>query len=283
MEFGPLSLHGYSLLLLVGALAGLQLSRTLAWHRGITADVLVDVAVWGSAAALVGARLWYVAFRWHDVYRLAPVEALMPWRGGLAIHGGVVGGVLACIFIARHHGLGTLRLLDLVAPGLLLGQVIGRWGNYLNQEAYGLPALAPGHWPAWLRDGTGYLPWGIVIDAGRRVPPFDDMLVWPATTRFHPTFLYESFWNLFGLLGLMHVAFRHKTQNGTVAGLYLIVWGTGRLWIEALRTDALLLPLPWATLKVAQVASLVVLALGIWLVLRGRGNVSAPPLEEIPA
>jgi len=283
VELGPLSLHWYSLMLLAGTLAGLWLSRMLAGHRGLNPDLVTDVVLWGGAAALVGARLWYVAFKWEDVYRHAPLEALMPWRGGLAIHGGILAGTLACWFMARRQHRHPLHLLDVVAPGLLLGQAIGRWGNWFNQEAYGLPALAPVRWPAWLHDATGYLPWGIAIEGHRRLPPFDDMLAWPDTTRFHPTFLYESFWDLAGLLGLMHLAFRHRPAPGTVTGLYLLIWSSGRFWIEGLRTDALMFSLPWGPVRAAQVACVLAALAGLWLVVRSFTPRPAHALEENPA
>jgi phosphatidylglycerol:prolipoprotein diacylglycerol transferase len=283
VDFGPLSLHWYSLMLLAGTLAGLWLSRLLAPYRGLSPDLVTDVVVWGGAAALVGARLWYVAFKWDDVYKQAPLEALMPWRGGLAIHGGVLAGTLACLLMARRHIRQPLHLLDILAPGLLLGQAIGRWGNWFNQEAYGVPALAPVRWPAWLQDATGHLPWGIAINEHRRLPPFDDMLAWPDTTRFHPTFLYESCWDLAGLLGLMHVAFRHRPAAGKVTGLYLLIWSSGRFWIEGLRTDALMLGLPWGVVRAAQVACVLAALAGLWLIVRSFTPNHVHALEENPA
>ncbi|MEB3300130.1 MAG: prolipoprotein diacylglyceryl transferase [Candidatus Sericytochromatia bacterium] len=280
-ELGPLTLHWYSLMLLTGAGAGLFLARTLAAYRGFDPDILVDVLLWGGAAALIGARAWYVAFKWQDIYRHAPWEALYPWRGGLAIHGGVLAGVVACAFIARRRNLGLATLLDLASPGLLLGQVIGRWGNWFNQEAYGVPALAPASWPDFLKDPTGHLAWGLPIEAVRRVTPYDDLIVWPLSTRFHPTFLYESLWDLAGLLGVLHVAFRHRPPAGAVACLYLLTWGSGRAWIEGLRADALLLPLPGGSLRIAQAASILMAGAATlvlaWLL---RRNTRVSSVEE---
>ena len=174
----------------------------------------------------------------------------MIWRGGLGIFGGIAGGVLALFIYAWHsHLTPVARWLDISAPGLVLAQAIGRWGNFINQELYG-PSTS--------------LPWGIRIDAQHRMPPFTDLTRFPLeTTRFHPLFLYESLWNLGVFIVLMVVGrrFEDRLKDGDIFSLYLIGYGLGRILVESLRPDAWLM----GGVPTAQLVSAGLIELGVAL------------------
>jgi phosphatidylglycerol:prolipoprotein diacylglycerol transferase len=203
-------------------------------------------------------------------------------------------GIVACSLYCWRHKLDVLKYFDLSAPALLLGQVIGRWGNFFNREAYGAPALAPDWWPQWLRagDSPGFLPWGLSIDPEHRIPPFDNLMAWPAEgaarTYFHPTFLYESLWDLSGLGIILWLTRRFKVPGGNVLLMYFIVWGTGRVWVEALRTDPLTFVWFGQTVRIAQVMSVSLAVLGLCAILvraalARRRELPPPPTPPVEA
>jgi phosphatidylglycerol:prolipoprotein diacylglycerol transferase len=212
-------------------------------------------------AAVIGARLYYVLFEWRQ-YQLNWLDALAIWRGGIAIHGALLGGSLAVILYCRWRKLAFCNLLDVLVPSVALGQAIGRWGNFFNSEAFGLPTE---------------LPWKLTIPFANRPVQFLDQ------TTFHPTFLYESLWNL-GVVVLLLVLFQRglkgqlKLPAGALSCVYLLSYSTGRLWIEGLRIDPLCLagtpPFCDGGLRMAQLVSLVLMgAAGFglyWLYVRQR-------------
>ena len=230
---GPLTLRWYGLLIASAVLIGVFLSQFLAKKRGIDPEKVGDMVIWLVIAAIPCARLYYVLFEWSS-YADRPGDIFAIWQGGIAIHGAVFGGTLAAIIFARINRLSFWQLSDLIAPSLILGQAIGRWGNFFNSEAYG---------------GPTDLPWKLYI---------------PRTGEFvHPTFLYESLWNIgvFAILiGLFFWGLKHpgKLKAGTLFLTYMIAYSTGRLWIEGLRTDSLML----GPLRIAQIVSLVGIVLG---------------------
>lgn len=252
-EVGPLTFRWYGLLITGALLLGITLAQRLAQRRGLDPEKIGDLAVWLVLGALPGARLYYVAFEW-DRYADRPLDALAIWQGGIAIHGAILGGAIAALLFARRNRLPFWQLADVVAPALVLGQAIGRWGNFFNSEAFGSPTN---------------LPWKLYIPPFQRPPGLADVAY------YHPTFLYESLWNLgvFALvLGLFWWGLRHpgRLKSGTVFLVYFAAYSLGRLWIEGLRTDSLML----GPLKIAQVVSLVGIALGVaglvWLYGLGR-------------
>jgi phosphatidylglycerol:prolipoprotein diacylglycerol transferase len=180
---------------------------------------------------IVGARLYHIFstpaggdLGWA-YYREHPEAIFQIWNGGLGIFGAVAGGLLGVLLYTYRAKLSVLRYLDIGAPALLLGQAIGRWGNFVNQELYGPPTA---------------LPWGLKIDEYHRFPPFNDLSAYPLEARFHPVFLYESLWNLVGTV-LMLVAGRKwadRLKEGDLFLFYLIWYPVGRLWVESLRPDA---------------------------------------------
>ena len=241
-EIGPIVVRWYGLLIATAVLLGVILSQYLAKRRRVNPDLLGDLAIWLVVAAIPSARLYYVAFQWQQYVQRPWWHMLAIWEGGIAIHGAIIGGTIATIIFARIKGVSFWQLLDLVAPSLILGQGIGRWGNFFNSEAFGKPTE---------------LPWKLFI--APRYRPLDLINY----EYFHPTFLYESLWNLeiFALLlwlffwGLKRTT---RLKTGTIAAVYLIGYSLGRVWIEWLRTDSLML----GPLKVAQVVSLSAIALG---------------------
>ncbi|MGB5711851.1 MAG: prolipoprotein diacylglyceryl transferase [Waterburya sp.] len=242
-EIGPIVVRWYGLLIATAVLLGVTLSQYLAKRRRVDPDLLGDLAIWLVVAAIPCARIYYVVFQWQQYVQRPWWHMLAVWEGGIAIHGAIIGGTIATIIFARIKGVSFWQLLDLVAPSSILGQAIGRWGNFFNSEAFGKPTD---------------LPWKLFIAPQYR--PLDLINY----EYFHPTFLYESLWNLeiFALLlWLFFWGLKRPTRlkTGTLAAVYLIGYSLGRVWIEWLRTDSLML----GPLKIAQVVSLSAIALGL--------------------
>ncbi len=250
VEIGPLTIRWYGLLIASAVLIGVSLSRYLAKRRHINPELLGDLALWLIVAAIPSARLYYVLFQWPD-YAQHPDQIIAIWKGGIAIHGAILGGILAAAIFARLQKVSVWQLADLVVPSLILGQAIGRWGNFFNSEAFGDPTD---------------LPWKLYIPENRRPAAYANF------EYFHPTFLYESIWDLlvFGLLLTMFfrdVQRKQPLKIGTLSLTYLVAYSGGRFWIEGVRTDSLML----GPLRMAQVISLVFMTLGLvglaWLYL----------------
>jgi phosphatidylglycerol:prolipoprotein diacylglycerol transferase len=241
-EIGPITVRWYGLLIALAILIGVTLSQYLAKRRGVKPELLGDLAIWLLLAAIPCARIYYVLFEWQE-YSQRPEDIIAIWKGGIAIHGAIIGGAIAAIIFARLNRVSVWQLSDLVVPSLALGQAIGRWGNFFNSEAFGRPTD---------------LPWKLYISPTRRPPEYLNY------DYFHPTFLYESLWNLavFALLiylffwGLKH---KDRLKIGTLTFVYLISYSIGRFWIEALRTDSLML----GYLRIAQIVSLGAIAFGL--------------------
>jgi phosphatidylglycerol:prolipoprotein diacylglycerol transferase len=262
VQLGPFALRWYGLLIALAVLAGLLLSTRLGKARGIDPALIADLLPILVLAAVIGARLYYVLLEWRQ-YRLNWLEALAIWQGGIAIHGALLAGSLALIGYCRWRKLAFWNLLDVIVPSVALGQAIGRWGNFFNSEAFGLPTD---------------LPWKLLIPAANRPVAFIDQQF------FHPTFLYESLWNL-GVLALLLTLFRLGTKHriplppGALSCVYLVAYSTGRFWIEGLRIDPLCLfsapPFCEGGIRMAQLMSLLLILLGgfglWWIYGRGRG------------
>jgi phosphatidylglycerol:prolipoprotein diacylglycerol transferase len=224
-----LEVRWYALFLLAGLVAGLLFTRWLATRVGLDPEWVWDAAPWIVLSAIVGARLYYVLLR-ADYFAQHPAEAINLRLGGMAFHGSLVAGIAAFVILARRDGQPVLAWTDIAMPGVALAQAIGRWGNWANQEAFGTPTS---------------LPWGVMIDVAHRPSQF------LAASTFHPTFLYESIFNLANAVILGWLALRIPTsrllRHGDVLGVYLIAYGVARFFIERLRTDSLYIgPLPAA-------------------------------------
>src|SRR5699024_8990430 len=208
-------------LIAAGVMIGTLIAMKEARRKGVEEDTLLDLLLFAIPSALIGARIYYVVFSW-DMYRDNPIEALNFRGGGLAIHGAIIAAVLVAIIFCRIRKENFWKMADITAPSLILGQDIGRWGNYINGEAHG---------------GPTNLPWGIMING----------------TKVHPTFLYESIWN-FLVFGFLLWYSRNRSKiNGEIFLLYLILYSVARLAIEGLRTDSLM----WGSIRVAQLISLI--------------------------
>lgn len=225
-SLGPLTIHFYALCILAGMAAAVWLTMRRWTARGEDPEVLWDIVFWAVIAGIVGARAYHVFITDPGGYfgpGAHPLDALKLWEGGLGIMGAVLFGAGAAWVVCRRNGVALSVFADCVAPALLLAQGIGRWGNWFNQELFGKPTT---------------LPWGLRIDPGSaNFPPG-----LPPGTLFHPTFLYESLWNLAGAVILIALGKRLRLTHGRLFALYLVYYGFGRLMIELfLRVDPALL------------------------------------------
>ncbi len=263
-QIGPLTIYWYGLLIATGALVGAYVASLEARRRGLNPDHVWNGLVVCLILGLIGARLYHVvsspaggAQGWN-YYRTHPLDIIRFWQNGrlvgisgLGIYGAIAGGLLGLYLYTRFAGLKFLQWADIGAPGLAIGQAIGRWGNYFNQELYGNPTN---------------LPWGIPIDQAHRLPQFRDL---PPETRFHPTFLYESLWDLLTVGVLLYVArrFGDRLYDGDILLLYGILYPLGRFLVEFQRPDA------WriAGIPTAQILAVIaIIVCGSTLVYRHR-------------
>jgi phosphatidylglycerol:prolipoprotein diacylglycerol transferase len=237
-----IEIRWYAIFILAGIVAGIWLVRELARRRGMDSNFPLDALPWVILAGIVGARLYYFLLR-SDYFLANPGEALTLRLGGLTIHGALAGGIAMLFYLCRRAGYSFLAWADLVVPGVALGQAIGRWGNWANQEAFGRPSD---------------LPWAVAIESAHRPPAFAQ------ATHFHPTFLYESIFNLANAALLSWLALRvgrpGGLREGDVLWIYLILYGIARFVIESMRTDSLYIgPLPaayWLSLGLIAVGAL---------------------------
>lgn len=221
--FGVIPVYG--VLISLGVLLAVILMSREEKRLNLPKDIAIDMALWLVPAAVVGARLYYVAFQW-PLYADNPLRILYVWEGGLAIYGGVIGGALAGLILAKVRKIPYAVLADLVAPVLILGQAIGRWGNFINGEAYGYLVENP----AWQ-----FFPAAVFVDGAWHMA----------------TFFYESLWDFAGFL-LLWRSRKRVRQRGSLFLGYLTWYGAGRTIIEGLRTDSLY----WGPFRVSQVLSL---------------------------
>lgn len=227
-QLGPLTIRFYGIILMLGAVAAAFLAERIARRRGMDSELVWDALIWLLIGGIVGARVWHILTPPPSMvergittafYITHPLDALAIWNGGLGIPGAVIGGGLALYWFCRRRGLRFGVWADIAAPALALGQTIGRWGNFVNQELYGRPTD---------------LPWAITIEPQYRVPEFQDQ------THFHPLFLYESLWNLANVFFLLWLGRRYsdRLKAGDIFMVYLITYPIGRFLLEFLRLDS---------------------------------------------
>lgn len=261
-------IYWYGITVVVCILIGTYVATLEAKRRGQDPDHIWNGLILVVVFGLIGARLYHVVsspeglVRGFDYYRQHPVEILMIWQGGLGLYGMVAGGVLAIFLYVRWQKLSFLTWLDIAAPALSIGQGIGRWGNFFNQELYGYPTTVP---------------WGIPIDMQYRLRQFADL---PETARFHPTFLYESIWNflVFGIL--MYVGRRYKDRllDGDIFTLWCILYPLGRFFVEFQRPDAWML----GPIAAAQLFSIIAVVVAVTvMVYRHRFRRPGAEAEEM--
>lgn len=265
IHLGPLYIRFYGIIIMFGVVVAAMLSHRRAARYGQEPERVWDILTWAVIGGVLGARLWHILTpppslvaqgidTWY--YLTHPLDALAIWNGGLGIVGAVVGGGLALFIYVRKNHLSFLTWVDIIAPGLILAQAIGRWGNFINQELYG---------------GPSNLPWAIYIDEAHRLPEFANVAY------YHPTFLYESILNLIGMALLLWISSRFfsRLKPGDVFLVYLIYYPIVRFFMETLRLDSSTV----AGLNANQALMVVVMVLAaIALVLRHRfGGKTAEP------
>lgn len=253
-----LSVNAYALFILTGIVLAVLIVNSTLTRRGAEPWIVIDIALWAVPLGILGGRLFHVVthpadyfFPGADLLRIFYV-----WEGGLAIFGALLGGALGAYIGTRLAGIRFWSFADALAPGLLVAQGVGRLGNYFNQELFGAPTN---------------LPWGLEIDPGNRAIPVG----LPADTLFHPTFLYEMFWNLLGAMVLVALARRFSLQWGKVFALYLIWYGLGRFYLETLRLDVAEIVLGLRSNQWAAIAG-ILLGLAI-LIVQSRRHYGAEP------
>ena len=248
VDLGFVQIYWYSVMLFIGFLLGGYLLLREAKRHGVSEEFIINMFFYTIPIAIIGARLYYVAFSW-DMYKDNLIDILKVWEGGLAIHGGVLFGLIFIIIYSKKHGYKPTKIMDMSAVGLIVGQIIGRWGNFFNQEAHGpettLETLKSYHIPNFIIEGMN-------IDG----------------VYYHPTFLYEALWNLIGLIIMLIIRRRKRIKIGQIAGFYMIWYGIGRYLIESLRTDALMA----GGFKIAQLVSILLVVVGLIFVVKGLFN-----------
>ena len=266
INLGFISIKWYGLLIAISVLLGLNLSKKLARSRGIDPNLISEILPSLVLSSIIGARVYYVIFEYQqfsgdkffttikilNIYLNIP-SFLAIWEGGIAIHGALLGGFLSIYLFCKSKKIPLKIFLDLLMPSVILGQSIGRWGNFFNNEAFGIPTN---------------LPWKLFIPLSNRPDIFAN------SQYFHPTFLYESLWNLIIFTILIYIFNKQSKDNsitpGLITSLYLVTYSFGRFWIEGLRIDSLCLggfpPYCEGGLRVAQFISIFLFSSGlVWL------------------
>ena len=242
ITIGDFNIEWYSVLIVVGAILALIMIIKEAKRYGYPSDFVFNVCFWSIIVGIIGARLYYVVFN-LDLYTNF-WDILKIWEGGLAIHGGIIFGAITCYLYCKKSRVRTVRMLDFIAPALLLAQAIGRWGNFFNGEAHGavtsLESLQNLHIPEFIIDG-----------------------MYIGGAHYQPTFLYESLWCLLGVIILLIVRRLKVTKVGQPTALYLMWYGLGRFFIETMRTDSLML----GGFKVAQIVSVIMILIGLIVIM----------------
>jgi len=266
-NIGPIPIRFYGIIIIIGAIAGAFLAEREARRRGLNGELVWDALIWVLIAGIVGARIWHILTPPPSMvaqgittmfYLTHPLDAIWIPNGGLGIPGAVIGGVLALYFFCRRRKLVFAVWLDIAAPALALGQAIGRWGNFVNQELYGAPTN---------------LPWAVHIDPQNRLPAYQNQAT------YHPLFLYESIWDLANMALLLWLGRRHadRLKNGDLFLIYLLFYSVGRFFLEFLRLDASQV----GGINANQTLMVVVaLASGGFLLWRHRRTNRASPQEE---
>jgi len=244
-----LNIAWYGVIIGFGILLGILIACREAKRQNLKSDIIFDFFILALPLAIICARLYYVIFEWEQ-YRGNFMKMVAIWEGGLAIYGGVIGGFLAAVIFCKLSKFPLWRLIDMVVPSLILGQAIGRWGNLVNQEAFGNLVTNP---------NLQFFPYAVFIER---------LGEW-----HQATFFYESMWNLCVFAFLVYFRIR-KGFNGQLLAVYFIGYGSGRFWIEGLRTDSLYL---FPGLRISQAVSLVLVVVGIAMIVFRKKLFKEPP------
>lgn len=243
--FGGISVRWYGIFIVLGMIFAFFYTLYRAKKIGVTTDDVLDIALFIIPFGVVGARLYYVLTTLGEYRSFLDVIAI--WNGGLAIYGGVIAGAITLVLVCRYKKLNSFSMMDCIGPGLIMAQSIGRWGNFMNGEAFG--AVVSESSPLY------FLRMGVCSPMSRRV--FGDMLM----HFVHPTFLYESVWNLIGFI-LINLLYRKKSFEGEVICWYIAWYGFGRMFIEGLRMDSLYV----GPFRISQVVGFLCFVAGVGLV-----------------
>ncbi len=222
---GAKPVYWYGLIIALGLVVAAVTAIYLGRKNQVSSDTILDIVLWGIPSAIICARAYYVIFNFKQ-YALNPLDIFKIWNGGIAIYGAIIGAVISTALYCRIKKINTLKVMDVGSIGLVIGQIIGRWGNFFNQEAFGTNTTLP-----WAMSGSEIVrKLNSMKNSGLNVDP---------SLPVHPTFLYESLWNVL-VLGLLLVVFlKFRKYDGKVFWIYILSYGFGRLWIEGLRTDSL--------------------------------------------
>ncbi|MFK3935963.1 prolipoprotein diacylglyceryl transferase [Alkalihalobacillus sp. NPDC078783] len=251
-ELGPITIYWYGVIIGLGVLLGYILASRESIRRGLPKDIFADLLLFALPIAIISARIYYVIFRW-DQFADDPIRVFYIWEGGIAIHGALIGSVITAVVFARKRGISFWKLADVAAPSILLGQAIGRWGNFMNQEVYGGEVSR-----AFLEN--------------LQLPTFIIDQMYINGTYYHPTFLYESILSFIGVALLLWLR-RVNLRLGELFLIYVIWYSIARFFIEGIRLDYLLIG---DVLRVAQLIS-VVLVVGAIVLIVYRRLVVRPP------
>ena len=255
-ELGPISVHLYGIIIAAGILLGYFIAQESVKRIGFDKDILIDIIFWSAIFGFIVARIYFVIFQW-PYYAQHPIEIPMIWYGGIAIHGGLIGGFITGIIVCRQKNINPFQIGDVIAPSLILGQGIGRWGNFMNHEAHGGPV------------SKSFL-------ENMHIPDFIINNMYIDGQYYHPTFLYESIWDILGFVIL--ISLRKHLRIGDTFALYLIWYSIGRFFVEGLRTDSLMLT---SDIRVAQLMSVVLIVAGIVLMIIRRVRYNAPRYKDV--
>ncbi|SUK17304.1 prolipoprotein diacylglyceryl transferase [Staphylococcus aureus] len=257
-NLGPLSVRWYGIIIAVGILLGYFVAQRALVKAGLHKDTLVDIIFYSALFGFIAARIYFVIFQW-PYYAENPGEIIKIWHGGIAIHGGLIGGFIAGVIVCKVKNLNPFQIGDIVASSIILAQGIGRWGNFMNHEAHGGPVSR-----AFLEQ--------------LHLPNFIIENMYINGQYYHPTFLYESIWDVAGFIILVNI--RKHLKLGETFFLYLTWYSIGRFFIEGLRTDSLMLT---SNIRVAQLVSILLILISISLIVYRRIKYNPPLYSKVGA
>lgn len=257
-NLGTLSVRWYGIIIAVGILLGYFVAQRALVKAGLHKDTLVDIIFYSALFGFIAARIYFVIFQW-PYYAENPGEIIKIWHGGIAIHGGLIGGFIAGVIVCKVKNLNPFQIGDIVAPSIILAQGIGRWGNFMNHEAHGGPVSR-----AFLEQ--------------LHLPNFIIENMYINGQYYHPTFLYESIWDVAGFIILVNI--RKHLKLGETFFLYLTWYSFGRFFIEGLRTDSLMLT---SNIRVAQLVSILLILISISLIIYRRIKYNPPLYSKVGA
>lgn len=257
-QLGPIEVHWYGIIIAAGILLGYFIAQEGAKRAGLHKDALVDIIFWSAIFGFITARIYFVIFQW-PYYAANPAEIPMIWHGGIAIHGGLIGGFITGVITCRRNNHNPLQVGDIIAPSIILAQGIGRWGNFMNHEAHGGPVAKS-------------------VLENMHIPEFIINNMYIDGRYYQPTFLYESIWDVLGFALLLFL--RKHLRIGETFFTYLIWYSIGRFFVEGLRTDSLMLT---SNIRVAQLVSILLILIGIAMIIYRRFKYQPPKYKDVKA